>query len=191
MKQNKHTWLITSLLVLMPFATYSNPPQWQIVPEESQLNFTATQNGAPVTGQFKSFTGQIFVDPKDYKSSHIDIIVDINSLTASYGELKATLMTSDWFNASLFPKAEFKSTDFEKTGDNTYQAHGNLTIRNQSAPVTLTFTTKQPAANKGVVEGNTVIKRTSFGVGQGEWASTKEIKDEVTVNFKVTAIKKE
>jgi len=99
------------------------------------------------------------------------------------------LITSDWFNAKVFPKAEFKSKQIEKTGDNQYNAKGTLTIRDKSVPVTLNFSAEYNES-KGSVVGSTVIKRSDFGVGQGEWAGTDEIKDDVTVSFKVAAIKK-
>ncbi|MFA5959591.1 MAG: YceI family protein [Tatlockia sp.] len=183
-------FLTANVLALVPISAQSAVPEWQIIPAESQLTFTGTQNGAPVSGEFKQFTGSIFVDPNDLKSSHIDIVVDINSLSASYADLKTTLASPDWFNVKLFPKAEYKSTQFVKTGEKTYQAIGTLTLRDKSEPVTLTFTAEQLAPNKGMVVGSTVIKRTLFGVGQGEWASTNQIKDEVTVSFKVMGVKK-
>lgn len=189
-KRIKRSVVVSGFLVFTPLLTEAAVPQWQIVPNESQLTFTATQNGAPVTGEFKTFTGDIRVDPNDLKNSSIDIIVDINSISASYSELKDTLINPEWFNVKMFPKAEFKSNQIEKTGDKSYQAKGILTIRDKSEPVTLTFTSEQPDANKGIVVGNTTIKRTQFGVGQGDWSSTKEIKDEVTINFKVVGIKK-
>lgn len=182
--------VVSGFLLLTPLLTEAAVPQWQIVPNESQLTFTATQNGAPVTGQFKTFTGDIRVDPNDLKNSSIDIIVDINSISASYSELKDTLMNPEWFNIKMFPKAEFKSNQIEKTGDKSYQAKGTLTIRDKSEPVTLTFTSEQLDANKGMVVGTTTVKRTQFGVGQGEWSSTKEIKDDVIINFKVVGVKK-
>ncbi len=169
---------------------YASPPQWEMIPNESQLTFTATQNGSPVSGEFKSFATNLQVDVNDLKNSSIDIVIDMNSINASYAEVKTTLLTPDWFNVKVFPKAEFKSTDFTKTGENAYQAKGTLTIRDKSLPVTLTFTSSFPSENKGLVEGSAVIKRNAFGVGQGEWAGTDQVKDEVTVNFKVAAIKK-
>lgn len=176
-------------LLLLPALAQAAAPQWQIIPAESELTFTATQNNAPVSGQFKTFHGDIAVDPDDYKNGHIDIVVDINSISASYSELKDTLLTNDWFNAQAFPKAEFKAHDFEKTGANAYLAKGVLTIRDKSQPVTLTFTAKDIAPGKVEVVGSTSINRSAFGVGQGEWASTNEIKDEVVVHFKVSATK--
>jgi polyisoprenoid-binding protein YceI len=181
--------IVSGFLVFTPLLTEAAAPQWQIVPNESQLTFTATQNGAPITGQFKTFTGDISFDPNDLKNSSIDIIVDINSISASYSELKDTLINTEWFNVKMFPKAQFKSSQIEKAGDKSYQAKGILTIRDKSEPVILTFTSEQPDANKEIVVGNTTIKRTQFGIGQGQWSSTKEIKDDVTINFKVVGVK--
>ena len=183
-------WLVFCWAVLMPWVVEAAPPQWIIVPSESQLTFTGIQNGAPVSGEFKSFSGEIFFDLNDLSTGSIDIIVDINSLSASYADLKETLLTPDWFNPKLFPKAEFKAMQFKQTVKNTYEATGTLTIRDKSAPVTLTFSAQELAPNKQQVTGNTVIKRSAFGVGQGEWASTDEVQDEVTVKFKVVAVKK-
>lgn len=82
----KTTKFASLLFFLISFSSLLNAtalPEWQIVPNESTLTFTATQNGAPVSGQFKAFTGKIYVDPANYKESKIDIIVDISSLSSS------------------------------------------------------------------------------------------------------------
>lgn len=181
---------VIGLLILAPLWVNAAVPQWQIVPEESKLTFTGTQNGAPVSGEFKSFSGTIAVDPNDLKHSSFDIVIDINSINTSYSEIKDTLLTADWFNVKLFPKAEFKSTEITQQPDKSYQAKGTLTIRDKSAAVTLNFTSEQPTPDKGIVTGNSVIKRTQFGVGQGEWAGTSQVKDDVTINFKVVGTKK-
>ncbi len=180
-------WGIFLLLVAISILAKATPPEWQIDPSQSTLSFTATQNDAPVTGQFKTFRGDIFVDPNNYKASTVHIVVDMNSISVDYADVKNTLLTPDWFNVAAFPQAEFKSTDFTKTGNNTYQATGNLTIRDKTVPVTLTFTAEQPAKDTGVVKGSTTLKRSAFGVGQGEWAGTNQIKDDVKVDFKIVA----
>lgn len=189
-KYLNNKWLVFLLFTLVPMLGRATPPAWQIDPSQSTLSFTATQNEAPVKGQFKTFTGEIFVDPANYKTSTVHIVIDMNSLATDYADVKNTLLTSDWFNVNLFPKAEFKATGFNKTGDNSYQANGNLTIRNKSVPITLTFTTQQPSPDTGVVVGSTVLKRSAFGVGQGEWSNTDQVKDDVKVDFKVVAKQK-
>ncbi|MBI2786175.1 MAG: YceI family protein [Legionella longbeachae] len=179
------------MILYAAVANASTLPQWTIVPDESSLSFTATQNNAPVSGSFKHFTGQIFVDPAHYQDSSIEIVVDMNSISTSYAEITSIILGSDWFNVKEFPKAEFKSTKITKKDDQTYDAVGTLTIKNKSVPVTLTFTAVESPKNHLLIDGHTLVKRTAFGIGQGEWASTNEIKDDVTVNFKVVAIRKE
>jgi|SRR6185312_1198091 len=173
------------LLLLMPLAT--NAATWQIIPKESAINFTATQNGAPVSGQFKSFSGEINFDPTQLATSNVRIVVDINSVMAAYDQVVDTLKTADWFNVKLFPQAIFKSSNFTKTGDNTYQANGTLTIRDKTAPIMLTFVMEEYSKSHARAKGTATLQRTTFGVGQGEWAKTDEIKDEVKINFTLAA----
>lgn len=178
------------ILLALPLMSFAAAPSWQIVPNESSLTFTATQNGAPVTGKFKNFSGEINFDPDQLKSSNVKIVVDTGSVSDAYNQLSDTLKTPDWFNTKLFPQAIFKSNEFVKTGDKTYEAKGSLTIRDKTLPVTLKFTQEEYTATKARMKGETTIKRTAFGVGQGEWADTKAVKDDVLIDFTITGTKK-
>ncbi len=181
-------------LLLLTFCSIAHAdalPQWTIIPSESSITFIGTQNNAPVTGAFKSFSGTIFADPTKYQDSSVDIVVQMGSLSVTYAELATILITPEWFNVKAFPKAEFKSSKFIKVNDKTYDAVGTLTIKTKSIPTTLTFTATESPKNHIVVEGNTTIKRTAFGVGEGEWSSTDVVKDDVTITFKIAATRKE
>lgn len=182
-------WLVT-LLSLVPMICIAAVPSWQIVPNESNLTFTATQNGAPITGKFKTFTGEINVDPNQLSASNIKIVVDISSMSDVYNQLSDTLRTPEWFNVKQFPQAIFQSKEIVKTGDKTYQVKGTLTIRDKTLPVTLMVTQEEYTQTKGRVKGTTTIQRTPFGVGQGEWADTNTVKDDVKIDFTLTAVKK-
>lgn len=176
--------------LLMPWWANAAVSSWEIVPQKSTIKFIATQNNAPVTGEFKKFTGEINFDPAQLDASNVHIIVNMNSLSTSYSDLTMTLFTADWFDVKIFPNAEFKANHFTKIGTDKYQAAGTLTIRNKSQPVTLTFTAKEMPKNTATVQGSTELNRLAFGVGQGEWSSTDEVKDRVQVTFNVVAIKK-
>ncbi len=182
--------LCAMLLSLLSTIAFAAAPAWKIEPAASNIKFTATQNGSPVSGEFKSFTGDINFDPSDLATSHVSIDVDLGSVSTSYGEVADTLKTPDWFNVKVFPKAVFKADHFTKTGDKTYTADGTLTIRDKSQSVTLTFTLQDYSKTKALANGSTTIKRTAFGVGQGDWAKTDAVKDEVKIDFTVSAIAK-
>lgn len=176
------------LFILFPLLGYA--ASWQIVPDKSTLTFTATQNNSPVTGQFKNFSGDIHFDPNQLATSQVDIVVDLGSVSTAYKEVADTLLTDDFFDVKDFPKAEFKATQFTKLNDKTYQANGTLTIRNKTLPLILTFTLTQYTDTNAIATGTALLKRTAFGVGRGEWSNTSNIKDDVKINFTLTATKK-
>jgi len=180
----------TLLALLLPVICMATLPAWKIVPNESSLTFTATQNDAPVTGQFKKFTGDINFDPKLLSANNVKIVIDMSSITDAYNQLSDTLKEPDWFDVKKYPQAVFQSTEFVKTGDKTYQSKGTLTIRDKTLPVTLVFTQEEYTPTKAVIKGSTTVKRIAFGVGQGEWADTKAVKDDVQIDFTITAVAK-
>lgn len=167
----------------------ADPVAWKIIPDESHLTFTATQNNAPVKGEFKNFSGDIYFDPQQLATSHVRILVNIASVSTSYNKVAETLKTADWFDAATFPQAVFQATKFIKTGSNTYQANGTLKIRDKTLPVAINFILEKYTNTEAVVTGKALLKRTLFELGRGDWAMTTDIKDDVNVNFILHATK--
>ena len=178
------------LLLFVPGIVLALVPTWQIIPNESSITFTGIQNDAPASGKFNKFTGEIKFDPDQLNASKVRIVIDMNSVSTSYSTFTSTLLTTDWFNVHNFPQAIFEATHFIKIDENKYQATGMLTIRDKKVPVTLTFVSEKLSPTKVNVKGNTTLKRTMFGVGQGQWADTNAVKDDVQVNFIITAARK-
>lgn len=176
----------SGMLVYMPLCAYS--ASWKMVPEKSNLAFTAVQNHAPVTGTFSHFTGDIAFDPDQLATSHVRVVVNMDSVTAGYGEIASTLKTPDWFNSNAFPEAVFESKAFVHLQDNRYEAQGMLTIRGQAVPLTLHITLAEYQPDAAHVTGDTTLNRTAFGVGQGEWKNTDVVEDNVKVHFDIHAV---
>ena len=175
-------------LLLLPIVTFA-VPSWKIVPASSSITFTAIQNDAPVTGEFQTFTGEIQGEPTDLKDSHVKIVVDISSIKTSYNDVAITLKTADWFDSAHFPQAVFTADKFTQTGKNTYTATGTLMMRGKTGPVILSFLLKDYSDTSFDITGTTMLKRTVFGVGQGDWSKTDSIKDDVLVKFTLKATK--
>lgn len=182
--------LLALSLLLLPVIAFAAAPAWQINSSQSSVTFTATQNNAPVKGSFKSVTGTINFDPKQLNSSNATITVDMNSVDSSYAQVADTLKSTEWFDVKDFPHAIFKTTSFTQAGDDTYQVKGMLTIRDKTQPVIFIVKLEKFTTDSAKATGSTTLKRSMFGVGQGEWASTDQIKDDVTVNFTLSAVKK-
>ena len=175
--------IFTSMLI------YAAAPSWVVETNTSKLNFTATQNNAPVSGEFTSFKSEIKFAPEELDSSQVHIVIATDSITTSYKTLQDTLKTADWFNVKQFPQAEFIAQSFTKTGSNTYTANGKLTLKGKTQPVVLNFTLQEYSPTHAVVKGQTQINRRDFDIGQGEWASTAQIKDQVQIAFVIVADK--
>lgn len=180
--------IIALIIILSPVFAYADVTAWQIVPEQSSITFTASQNNAPVMGEFKKFEGNINFDPNQLDKSNVRMIIDVASVTTADPDISGTLKTADWFNAKVFPQAIFTANNFTKTGSNAYQANGTLTIRDKTLPVKVLFILDQYTPTNAHAKGMVILKRDDFGVGQGDWSSTDVVKNEVQVNFKIAAV---
>jgi len=189
LSQFKHFIFAVGIFAL-PFSAIAEVSKWEIIKEKSNIGFTATQNNAPVSGEFKKFDGEIHFDSAQLSLSNVTIVVYIDSVSTSYPDIANTLKTAEWFDVKTFPKGVFKATSINKVGENTYQAKGTLSLRDKTANITLPVEITQVSATTSIAKGSLVIQRSTFGIGRGEWASTSEIKDDVTIHFSLAATKK-
>lgn len=162
---------------------------WHIQPEQSSLTFTGTQNNAPVSGKFTQFSATILFDPQQLNTSKIELSVDMNSVWTSYAAVADMLKTAEWFNVKLFPQATFQAEKIEKIDEKNYRANGVLAIRDKTQPLAVAFSLEDYSDQKARVKGAFSLKRHDFGIGQGEWANTDDIKDEVKMNFDFSLVK--
>lgn len=180
--------LSTALVALMigftPVAANATLATWQIIPSESQITFTAQ----PISGEFKTFSGDIYVDPTQLNNSRVNLVIDVNSLTTSYIDIANLLKSADWFDVKNFPQATFRSEKFTAIGDQTYQAEGKLTIHGKTQPLSLIFSADNLSKSITQVKGSFTISPTQFDLGQGEWANTlNKLNDDVKIKFIITA----
>lgn len=188
---------LLALLVFMGVASasaHAAAPVWTIDSKASRLSFTAKQSGAPAEGGFSIFKGEIRFDPNDLATSRIVIDVDMASVTSSYADVATTLVTEPWFNSKGFPVARYTSKSITKEADGSYTVAGALSLRGIEAPVSLSFRFESYGPKTGdaktlraVAKGQTILMRTAFGVGQGEWKKTDTVADPVTVAFTIAA----
>lgn len=172
--------------------------KWSIVKAESKLEFTATQKGAATTGSFEKFSlKKLNFDAANPDQAEVEIEIEVSSLSVGNLMVEQTLVTSSWFDASDFPKASFRAKNFKPLNENErknkYILEGELTIKNITKPLTVPLTiTEQPAkADKPaslVAIGEATISRLAYEIGQGEWASTEAINDEVLLKIHITAV---
>lgn len=92
------------------------------------------------SARFDDFDGQLVFDPEKPETSKIDVTIKAASVDSDVPALDDHLKSADFFNAEKHPEITFVSTEVRKTGTETGQVEGDLTINGVTKPVTLDVT---------------------------------------------------
>lgn len=164
---------------------------WTLLPAESVLTFKGSQMGKSFEGRFDTFTTTIAFSADDLAGSSVTAEIDTGSATSNDKDVAGAVTSAEWLNAAAFPKAVFQSTGFTADGKGGFVAAGNLTIKGVTLPVTLPFTLKTTTGADGTeiaeMTGETHIKRLPFKLGEGSWADTSAVADDVAISVKIKA----
>ncbi|RQO70936.1 polyisoprenoid-binding protein [Aquitalea sp. FJL05] len=172
---------------LIPAALLLVAPLLQAAPLDtgkSQINFSMKQLNVPVTGSFKKFSGTVVLDLKKPETGKADISIDTASISLPTAEAVGEAKKADWFNVAKFPSARFVSSSIKNLGGGKLQVAGKLTIKGNTRDVTAPFVARQEGALT-VVEGVLPVSRLAYKIGEGDWADTGTVADEVQIKFKV------
>lgn len=153
----------------------------------SEIVFVGKQMGVPAEGRFKRFTAQVDFDPARLAAARTRIEIDLASVDTGFGEVDAELQGKAWFNTASFPTARFVSSAVKSLGGGRYEAAGKMTIKGRTRGVSAPFSVKQQNGTT-VFEGVFTLRRLDYGVGEGVWADTEAVADEVQVRFKLTGV---
>lgn len=176
-----------SLLLLPVLAAALAAPafaQQKLIPAQSQITFTSRQMGVPVDGSFKKFDAQVAFDPKKPEAAKIALTVDLASASLGAPESEAELAKQPWFDTKKFPQATFQSTGVKPTGPGKFDVAGKLAIKGTPRDVVVPVTLTQ-SGGITTATGAFTIKRLDFKIGEGEWADTSMVANDVQVKFKL------
>lgn len=156
----------------------------KFVPGQSEVAFTSRQMGVPVDGRFRKFDAQVAFDPTQPEAAKINITIDLGSVSLGSPEPESELVKQPWFDTRRFPRASFQSTAVKAVGTGRFEVTGKFSIkgmqRDLTVPVALTRSGEFTIAN-----GSFNIKRLDFKIGEGEWADTGMVANDVQVRFKI------
>jgi polyisoprenoid-binding protein YceI len=147
--------------------------------------FVATYERTPVPGTFRTFDVRLRLDPAAPADGALDVTIDIASATMQSADIDAAIAGRDWFDAARFPRAEFHATSIRQVSDGRFAASGTLTLKGTAQPLEVPFTWSANAAG-ATMDGEFVVERARFRIGEGEWANSATIGPQVTVRFRVT-----
>ena len=152
---------------------------------KSFIRFVSKQMNVPVEGQFKRFDATVAFDPAKPEATKAEFEVDLGSIDLGNEEGETEARRKVWLNVEAFPKARFVAESVKQTAPGKFVATGPLTIKGISQPITAPFTLAD-AAGVRTVEGQFTMKRLPFKIGEGPWADTDTVADDVLVRFRFT-----
>lgn len=154
-----------------------------LVAAKSEVTFVAKQLGVPLDGRFKTFSAQTAFDPKALQTSKIAFTVDLGSVALN-PDADTELAKPEWFNIVKFPKASFLSTAIKALGAGRFEVAGKLAIKGNARDLVVPVQVTQ-AGGLSTATGTFALKRLDFKVGEGDWADTSVVANDVQVKFKL------
>ncbi|WPN45330.1 MULTISPECIES: YceI family protein [unclassified Pseudomonas] len=151
----------------------------------STISFTYQQMGSKVYGTFGKFEGQIEFDTQNPAVAHAALTIDLASIDIDSSDAKTELQKPAWFDTQNFPKAVFESTAIQDLGNDRYTFTGNLTLRGQTRQVIVPVVLKSENAI-GIFDGELILKRDDFKMGEGEWADSM-VSNDINIRFRMVA----
>jgi polyisoprenoid-binding protein YceI len=172
------------LLLTLAFAASAAHAQG-VLADKSEIRFIGRQLGVNVEGRFRTFKANIVFLPGDLAKSKADIDVDLASIDLASDDSEKEIKDKQWFDTSRFPVARFTSKSFRSVGPGQYEVAGTLSLKGASQPVTLPFTVNKDAAGNTTAEGSFTLKRLDFKIGEGAWADTETVANDVVVRVRL------
>jgi polyisoprenoid-binding protein YceI len=171
-------------IVLAVSAHAATAAGWHALAAASRLTFVATWERTPVAGTFRAFDVSLRFDPAAPEDGTLDVTIDVASATMQSADIDAAIAGPDWFDSARFPRAEFHAASIRRTGLDRYVASGTRALKGVAVPLGVPFAWSRTAEG-AAMDGELVVERARFRIGEGEWASSATIGPSVTVRFRV------
>src|SRR5207248_6678196 len=103
----------------------------------SEVAFQVRHLLTKVRGRFTEFAGTLLFDQEHPEHSSASLTIDASSVDTGTPDRDAHLRSDDFFSAGTHTTLTFTSSRVVKTGDDTYDVVGSLTIRGVTKEITL------------------------------------------------------
>lgn len=175
-------------------APVTSPPaaargqKYSITPQNSKIEFTASQVTGQHKGSFGDFTGEV-----DYngtpEQSRVSVAIKSDSISADDPGLTKHLKTADFFDVAKFPETSFVSTAIKAGGEGgaSHTVTGNLTMHGVTKSITFPATINV-TPDAATVESTFSVNRRDFGLNY-PGAADNAIRDNVVLTLHVHASK--
>ena len=189
----KTTRLLASALglaaTLITASLTSAADVWTIDSTHSSVGFNVRHFFNKVPGTFDEFNGTITFDPAKPDTGSAEATIKVSSVDTRSKKRDGHLQTEDFFLTEKFPTITFKSKAWKKTGDNTFDVTGDLTIKDVTKEIVLKTTLLgvgpgRPGKTVSGWEATAILDRRDFGITYGQGMVGNDV--EVVLNIQAS-----
>lgn len=163
----------------------STLPRWNINYQQSSIEFSGDQAGAPFDGRWQQWEADIAFAEALLDESYFDVRIQVESVSTGDEERDAYIVGEDFFDQPRFATARYTAKEFRRDGEQ-FIAAGELRMKGVSRPTSLEFSV-QESAGEQVLVGTAQIDRLAWNIGVGDWSDTDWVGQFVEVNVRVVA----
>ena len=129
--------LIAALVIAGCSVTASAKESYKFEPAGSTIGFSVHQFLGTTRGKFASFSGRIEVDRQRPENSSVTAQIEVRSIDTQIKKRDDHLRSAEFFNVEKFPWMTFKSRSVRRTGPQSGDILGDLTMHGVTKPITL------------------------------------------------------
>lgn len=170
---------------------------YHLDPSHSEVGFSVRHAGlSRIRGTFDAFHGYAIIDRDHVEQSAMMVRISTSSINTKQKDRDAHLRNADFFDVATYPTITFVGTSFRILHDEDVLVGGDLTIRDTTRPLELTFSytggATDPFGNQRIgFEASLSILRSDYGL---RWNAALEtggwmISDEVRIEIEASAVK--
>ena len=113
------------------------PGVWTVDTSHSEVGFTARHlMVSKVRGRFTDYTATITIAPNVLDST-VQAVVQLDSVDTRDEKRDGHLRSADFFDVAKFPQITFQSRSVKRTGEQSADVTGDLTMHGRTRPIVL------------------------------------------------------
>ena len=129
--------LVAAVAVVSLSSTVLANETYRFDPSGSTIGFSVHQFLGTTHGKFMKFNGKIDVNREHPENSLVMAQIDVRSIDTRIKKRDDHLRSAEFFNVDKYPQITFKSRSVKRTGSQSGDILGDLTIHGVTKPITL------------------------------------------------------
>ena len=131
----RHLLAVFVITAVIPAASANEA--YKFDPSGSAIGFSVHQFLGTTQGKFTSFSGKIDVDREHPENSSVTAQIEVRSIDTHIKKRDDHLRSPEFFNVEKFPQMTFRSRSVKRTGPQSGDILGDLTMHGVTRPITL------------------------------------------------------